>query len=152
MTPASTRAGFVALAAGFALAPAIDAQTGAAVHVGASSFEANAGVYYALDNGFVSMGTRFFVSCWFAKRDWADRNADAVRRYRAAIDRAGAWATRNPVAAAAILRKYMSISEDRAHEEHARSIDPAFVQPIIDAAVKYKLLDHPMEASDIIWK
>lgn len=309
MTPVSTRAGFVALATAFAAAPALDAQTDAPVHVGASSFEANAGVYYALDNGFfkqvglnvdaepynsgaaiaaavaggtlqigcsnplpiavahergldfviiapgtlhdtkvdppnfmiapnsalrsgkdfdgttiavtalqgldplgalgwidqhggdsrtvkvielphtlmadavadgrvaaavmadparaaalaagkvraladsyVSMGSRFFVSCWFAKRDWADRNADAVRRYRVAIDRAGDWATRNPVPAAAILRKYMNISEDRAHEEHARSIDPAFVQPIIDAAVRYKLLDHPMNAGDIIWK
>jgi hypothetical protein len=46
----------------------------------------------------------------------------------------------------------MNISEDRAHEEHAASIDPAFVQPIIDAAVKYKLLDRPLDAGDIIWK
>lgn len=308
MKPATTRAGFVALAAGFAVAPA-RAQTDAVVHVGASSFEANAGVYYALDNGFfkqvginvdaapynngaaiaaavaggtlqigcsnplpvavahergldfvivapgtlhdtkvdppnfmiapnspirsgkdfngttiavtalqgldplgalgwidqhggdsrsvkvielphtlmadavdggrvaaalmadparsaalaagkvrpladsyVSIGNRFFVSAWFANRDWADKNADAVHRYRIAIDRAGDWATRNPVAAAAILRKYMNISEDRAHEEHAASIDPAFVQPIIDAAVKYKLLERPLDAGDIIWK
>jgi NitT/TauT family transport system substrate-binding protein len=111
-----------------------------------------AGKVRPLADSYVSIGNRFFVSAWFANRDWADKNADAVRRFRVAIDRAGDWATRNPVPAAAILRKYMNISEDRAHEEHAASIDPAFVQPIIDAAVKYKLLDRPLDAGDIIWK
>lgn len=111
-----------------------------------------AGKVRPLADSYVSIGSRFFVSTWFANRAWADKNADAVHRFRVAIDRAGDWATRNPVPAAAILRKYMNISEDRAHEEHAASIDPAFVQPIIDAAVKYKLLDHPLDAGDIIWK
>ena len=111
----------------------------------------SAGKVRSLADSYESIGKRFFVSAWFANRDWADKNPDLVRRYRIAIDRAGDWATRNPVAAAAILKKYMSISEDRAHEEHAASIDPAFVQPVIDAAVKYKYLDHPMDAGAIIW-
>jgi NitT/TauT family transport system substrate-binding protein len=105
----------------------------------------------SLADSYESIGNRFFVSSWFANRDWADKNADVVRRFRIAIDRAGEWATRNPEPAALILKKYMSITEARAHEEHARSIDPSFVQQIIDAAVRYKYLDHAMDARDIIW-
>jgi NitT/TauT family transport system substrate-binding protein len=110
-----------------------------------------AGKIRSFADSYESIGTRFFVSSWFASRDWADKNADLVKRYRIAIDRAGEWATRHPEAAALVLKKYMSITEARAHEEHARSIDRAFIQPIIDAAVKYKYLDHPMDARDIIW-
>jgi NitT/TauT family transport system substrate-binding protein len=99
-----------------------------------------AGKIRSFADSYESIGTRFFVSSWFASRDWADKNADLVKRFRVAIDRAGEWATRNPEAAALVLKKYMSISEARAHEEHARSIDPAFIQPIIDAAARSMIL------------
>lgn len=98
-----------------------------------------------------ALGDHFFVSLWFSMREWAQKNPDVVRRFRIAIDQAGEWATRNPEAAAGLLRKCLRISEERAHEVHARSIDPIFVQPIIDAAVKYKVIDRPMDAREIIW-
>ena len=96
----------------------------------------------ALAPCYDALGNHFFVALWFAKRDWADKNADVVRRFHAAIDRAGDWATRNPVAAAALLQKDMRITVDRAHEVHARTVEPAMLQPLVDAAVKYKILDH----------
>jgi hypothetical protein len=46
----------------------------------------------------------------------------------------------------------MKVTYTRAHEYHARTIDPTFIQPIIDSAVRYKLLTTPMNASDLIWK
>jgi NitT/TauT family transport system substrate-binding protein len=104
-----------------------------------------------LSRCYSALGDHFFVAAWFSTRDWADKNPDVVRRFRIAIDRAGAWATRNPEAAAAVLRKYLRLNEERVHEVHARSLDPAFVQPVIDAAVKYKVLDHPLDAREIMW-
>jgi NitT/TauT family transport system substrate-binding protein len=111
----------------------------------------DAGKVRGLSKSYALIGNHFFVSCWFANRGWADKNADVVRRFRIAIDRAGDWATRNPVAAAAILKKYLNITEERAHEIHAKSIEPYMVQPVIDAAVRYKFLEHAMDARDIIW-
>ena len=101
---------------------------------------------------YAFIGNRFFVSSWFATREWADKTADAVRRFRIAIDRAGAWATRNPQAAAGILHKYLGSTEPLAHERHARSIEPSMIQPIIDAAVRYKIVERPLDARDIIWR
>jgi NitT/TauT family transport system substrate-binding protein len=105
----------------------------------------------ALTHSYDAIGNHFFAALWFARRDWADKNPDVVRRFRIAIDRAGDWATRNPVPAAPLLKKDMNIVVDRAHEVHARSVDESMLQPVIDAAVKYGILDHTMDARDVIW-
>ena len=111
----------------------------------------NAGKVRGLSKSYAYIGNHFFVSCWFSSREWADKNPDLVRRFRIAIDMAGTWATKNPEAAAAILKKYMNISVARAREVHAKTSEPSMVQPVIDAAVKYKYLDRPMDAREIIW-
>ena len=114
----------------------------------------------ALDTGKVrilakdydAIANRIFGSVWFSSQEWADQHPDAVRKFAAAINQAAAWATRNPVAAAAVLQKYMKVTYSQAHEYHARTIDPTFIQPIIDAAVRYKVLTAPVNATDLIWK
>ncbi len=99
-----------------------------------------------------AIAKRLFGSVWFASEDWANKNPDAVRKFAAAINEAGAWATRNPVAAAKVLQKYMKVTYDVAHEYHARTLDPAFIQPILDSSFRYKLLPVQMTANDLIWK
>lgn len=58
---------------------------------------------------------------------------------------------KNPAAAAAVLRKYLKTTQLLAHEQHARSLDPAMLQPLIDAAYKYNVLPKPLDVRDIIW-
>ena len=111
----------------------------------------NAGKVKALSSCYTYIGNHFFVSAWFASKDWADKNPDLARRFRIAIDRAADWATRNPVPAAGILHKYLKSTVDHARELHAKSIDPSMIQPVIDAAYRYKILDHGMDAHDLIW-
>jgi NitT/TauT family transport system substrate-binding protein len=111
----------------------------------------NAGKVRGLSKSYAYIGNHFFVSCWFSSREWADKNPDVIRRFRIAIDMAGTWATKNPEAAAAILKKYMNISVARAREVHAKTSEPSMVQPVIDAAVRYKYLDRTMDAREIIW-
>jgi NitT/TauT family transport system substrate-binding protein len=111
-----------------------------------------AGKVRVLGNSYDTIAKRLFVSVWFASQDWADQHPDVVRKFAAAINQAAAWATRNPVAAAAVLQKYLKVNVARAHEYHGRTLDPALIQPIIDGAVRYKLLTTPMNANDLIWK
>ena len=105
-----------------------------------------------LAKSYDAIAKRLFGSVWFANEDWATQHPDIVRKFAAAINQAGAWATRNPVAAAIVLQKYMKVTYASAHEYHARTLDPAFIQPIIDSAVRYKLLTTPMNAKELIWK
>lgn len=111
-----------------------------------------AGKVRILAKSYDSVAKRFFGSVWFASEDWANQHPDAVRKFAAAINQAGAWATRNPVAAATVLQKYMKVTYSTAHEYHGRTLDPAFIQPILDASYRYKLLTTPVNANDLIWK
>ena len=112
----------------------------------------DAGKVRMLDDSYNAIAKRFFGSVWFASEDWANQHPDVVRKFAAAINEAGAWATRNPEAAAKVLQKYMKVTYTTAHEIHGRTLDPAMIQPILDGAVRYKLLTTPVKASDLIWK
>lgn len=111
----------------------------------------DAGKVRALANSYDAIAKYFFGSVWFASEEWANQHPDAVRKFAAAINQAGAWATRNPVGAASVMQKYMKVTFTKAHEYHGRSLDPALIQPVLDASARYKLLT-PMNAKDLIWK
>lgn len=111
----------------------------------------DSGKIRVLAKAYDSVAKRFFAAAWFSTPDWAAKNPDVVRKFTAAINDASAWAVKNPEQAATVLQKYMKVTFTRAHEYHARSLDPALIQPILDGAVKYKFLD-PINAADLIWK
>lgn len=99
-----------------------------------------------------AIAKRFMISAFFSSRAWADRNPDAARKFAAAINEAAAWAVKNPEAAAVVLNKYLRLTTTRAHERHARTMDPALIQPLIDAAVRYGRLAQPLDVRQIIWR
>jgi NitT/TauT family transport system substrate-binding protein len=105
-----------------------------------------------LGKSYDAISKRFMPIGWFTTEDWASKNPDAVRKFAAAINEAAAWAVKNPEAAANVQRKYFKIDYDRAHEYHVRTLDPALIQPLLDAGLKYKILDRPMDARELIWK
>ena len=104
-----------------------------------------------LAKNYDAIAKRFLTAAWFATPEWAAQNPLVVHKFSAAINQAAAWATRNPYEAAKILQKYMKVTSTKAHEYHARSLDSSFVQPLLDAAAREKLIA-PMSAADIIWK
>jgi ABC-type nitrate/sulfonate/bicarbonate transport system substrate-binding protein len=105
----------------------------------------------SLANINAAIAKRFMISAWFGTRSWAAANPDAVRKFDAGVNEAATWAVKNPEAAAAVLRKYMRLTPTRAHERHARTLDPALLQPLFDAAVRYKVLAQPIDARTLIW-
>jgi NitT/TauT family transport system substrate-binding protein len=105
-----------------------------------------------LGYAYGALGKRVMISGIFSTEEWANKHPDAIRRLREATNAAAAWAVRNPEPAAAILLKYMKLSIPRAYEYHARTLDPALIQPVLDGALRYKFIKAPMDAREIIWK
>jgi NitT/TauT family transport system substrate-binding protein len=99
-----------------------------------------------------ALGKRVMVSGVFTTQDWADKHPEAAVKLRAAINAAADWAVKNPEAAAVILQKNLKISTQRAHEYHARTLDPSFIQPVLDGALRYKFMTQKMDARQLIWK
>ena len=112
----------------------------------------DAGKVKVLAKDYDAISNRLFGSVWFASEDWAKQHPYVVRKFAAAINQAAIWATKNPEAAAAVLRKYLKVDYTRAHEYHARSLDVDMIQPMLDAAYKYKLLTAPVSAQELIFK
>jgi ABC-type nitrate/sulfonate/bicarbonate transport system substrate-binding protein len=74
-----------------------------------------------------------------------------VRKFAAAINQAAAWATRDPVAAAAMLQKFLTVNYTRALDYQARMFDPAFIPPNLDGALRYNILMIPVTADELVF-
>lgn len=118
--------------------PALDSVTAADARLFAS-------VYDAIGKDFSSGG-------YFSTEDYVRTHADLVKKFSAVIDDTARWANANPAATAAILQKYSGISTAQLKHRvryHDR-LDPARVQPLIDAAAKYGTLKAPFPAVQMI--
>ena len=106
----------------------------------------------SLARPYDALGKTIMVAGVFATEEWASKHADAIRRLQHALNDAAAWAIANPGQAGAILEKYTKSPSPLAREHHARTLDPSYIQPILDAAYRYKLISQPVSARDLIWK
>jgi len=106
----------------------------------------------SLARPYDALGKTIMVAGVFATEDWASKHADVIRRLQQALNDAAAWAVANPEQAGAVLEKYTKSPSPRAREHHARTLDPSYIQPILDAAYRYKIISEPTSARDLIWK
>ena len=96
----------------------------------------------------------FLLSGWVATTEWVAKNPVVARRFANAIRAAGDWANTHPAESAPILSANTKIPleviagmrrgffQDR--------LDPAVMQPIIDVAARYGVIEKPFPAAEII--
>lgn len=103
---------------------------------------------------FQTVAPTFTIFGWFARRDWLDTNAELARRLAAVFYETARWANAHRDESATIEAKYTKIQPDvarvMARNPLATSLRDADLQPVLDIAARYKLLDHPMRAADLI--
>lgn len=97
------------------------------------------------------LARRLQTTAWVARNDWLDANKPVARRLVAAIHDTAVWANHNRPATAVILEKYSKMSADTIGKltrmEYAEHLDPALIQPIIDASARYGFLPQRFSAS-----
>ncbi|MGA2394557.1 MAG: ABC transporter substrate-binding protein [Candidatus Lustribacter sp.] len=99
----------------------------------------------------------FLQAGWFATKDWIAKNATTAGALAAAIHDANVWANANMHPRAEILSKYSTvpvnvIEASRLPGQYGTQLDPALIQPVIDAAAKYGYIAKRFPASDITAK
>jgi NitT/TauT family transport system substrate-binding protein len=104
-----------------------------------------------LGKSYDAVAKQFMASAWFTTKTFAAKEPDLVRRFADGVTQAAAWAGANPEKAAAILEKWTSVKEPRIHTRNALRLDAALVQPVCDAALKYKMIDAPLDAKEFFW-
>jgi NitT/TauT family transport system substrate-binding protein len=111
----------------------------------------NAKTVRVIGNATEGVAKQYVGNGWFANTDWIAKNVETVRKFQAAMTQAADWANANPDKAAVILSKVTKIQEPRIRARFARKLDPPAMQPLLDAAYKYKMFPRPMNATAICW-
>jgi NitT/TauT family transport system substrate-binding protein len=102
-----------------------------------------------------SIAPVYLLSGWVATRGWADAHRETVKKFAQAIRDAAGWANKNHDDSAPILSTYSKIPLEAVRKmrrgDFATEFVPAQVQPMIEAAVKYGIIEKSFPMSDIIY-
>lgn len=116
----------------------------------------------ALDSGnvdvigrpFDAIGRLFIQAAYFCTSDYAAKNRDTVRRFSRAIAESGAYVNAHPAQTVGILSQFTKVPattiEHMTRTQIGTTLDARAIQPVIDAAVKYKAIPTGFDARDMI--
>jgi NitT/TauT family transport system substrate-binding protein len=103
---------------------------------------------------FDAFGNRFANTGWFTTIDYAKNNPDIVTRFAGVMRQAAQLANSHRAETAALLADYFKgdpkVYARMARVQFAVTLDPHDIQPLVDAAVKYKAIDHAFPAQELI--
>jgi|SRR5579875_673494 len=103
-----------------------------------------------------ALGKQWLISGWFASADWVTKNLPAATKFVKAMRETAAWANNpaNHPRTAEILLKYSKISPDlvakMTRATYTTRLDPVTMRPLLDAAVKYRILAQPVVPKELI--
>jgi NitT/TauT family transport system substrate-binding protein len=91
------------------------------------------------------LGEGWMIAGYFTTRQWADAHPDLLRKFQAAMHETAVWANANPDKSADILAKYTKLDPALVRASYrakfGEALSAAAIQPTIDLAAHYKLLD-----------
>jgi NitT/TauT family transport system substrate-binding protein len=138
------------------MAAAVQAHRVSAALMNEPFLSAAKGIVRQLGNAQSAIAPKFLIMGWFANDSWIAKNAEAIRRFRTAMQHTAVWANSHRTESGAILLKYMKLDPDvantmtRATYDTSGTLNPAYMQPVIDAAAKYGTLTKSFPASELI--
>jgi NitT/TauT family transport system substrate-binding protein len=101
-----------------------------------------------------AVANRFLISQWITTRAWLANNAAGAKRITAAIYETARWANAHHDASLPILVKYLKVDPELMRSirraEFSTVLTPPLIQPVIDVAIKYKLIPKPLDAATVI--
>ncbi|MEA2719705.1 MAG: NitT/TauT family transport system substrate-binding protein [Candidatus Eremiobacteraeota bacterium] len=107
-----------------------------------------------LARAYTAIADEFLIGAFVASESWLRDNADAAKRFTAAMAETARWANAHHAETAVILAKRASLDEalvrSMTRATYGERLDAEHVQPVLDAAVKYGSLKSAMKASELI--
>ena len=108
-----------------------------------------------LADAYAAIGNRFLISNWFTTHDWLGRNPDVAKKLVATIYDAARWANAHHDLTAPILVKYAKLDPEKVHAMRrcpyaTAPLQTSQLQPVLDAAARFKTIERPTNASDLI--
>lgn len=133
---------------------ALQRGTVAAAYIPEPLMTLNANQLKLIATPYSAIAETFPISVIAGSRSWLSQNADIARRFTAAIYETARWSNKNREQTGLMLAQYTKLDPDIIRRMHrtsfATSLEPSMIQPILDAAATYKLIDRPTNAADLI--
>jgi NitT/TauT family transport system substrate-binding protein len=101
-----------------------------------------------------AIAKRFMITGWFASEPTIQQNHDALMRFAQVCQQAAAYTDVHTAETVALTAPFWGIEPDvLAHMNRAYVagvIDPKDIQPLADAALKYGVIEKPLDVADLI--
>ncbi len=117
---------------------------------------ASKGATRSLGDVLDGVAPTFMELACFSSGTWLAANPAVAVRFATALRQAAVWANAHPKESAAILLRYAKLDPDVAasmsRATYGTTLTAAMLQPPIDAAVRFGVLDKAVPAADILWE
>ncbi len=108
----------------------------------------------ALPGAFGALAPQYLFAAWFSTKTWVHDHPDAARAFAQIVTTAAAYTNAHHDETAAMVAQFTSIPlpvvQEMTRTPSGTKLDADQLQPIIDAAVKYKVLPHGFAAAEMI--
>jgi NitT/TauT family transport system substrate-binding protein len=112
------------------------------------------GKFRSLGPSFGAIAPHFLFSGWFTTKAWATQHPDIVKRFARVWADAAAYANAHHAETEPLIAGFTLISLDDVHKMtrgvFGTALKASDIQPVIDVAVKYQMIDHPFPAQELI--
>jgi NitT/TauT family transport system substrate-binding protein len=114
----------------------------------------NSGVARVLGKPYDAIAPRFMIAAVFAEADYINANKDTIARLARSLMQADAFGNAHPDQTAPWLAEITKVDVATILHGHREAfeetLNPANLQKVIDAAARYKAIDHAFDARDLI--
>ncbi len=114
-----------------------------------------AGTTKTLSYANEAIAPRFILAGYVALADWAQHHADEVRTFASTLASATTYVNTHRPETAPVVAEFTKATLANVAKMHRTTnpttLDPALIQPLIDAAAKYGILERAFPAREIIW-
>jgi NitT/TauT family transport system substrate-binding protein len=114
----------------------------------------HAGRTRVLDAVYNGIAKHFLVTVWYASEATIARNPELVRKFAGVIRDANAYCMAHPAETLPIIAAFEKIDpatlQGTVRAAYPATLDPRDIQPVIDIAAKYKTIDKPFPAAELV--
>ena len=103
---------------------------------------------------YTAIAEEFLIGGFVASEAWLRENPDSAKRFSALMLDVARWANRHHNETAVILAKHAGLDEalvrSMTRATYGERLAAEYIQPVLDAALKYGSLKSPMKAAELI--
>ena len=112
------------------------------------------GLFRSLGDPTLTIAKRWLITAAFTRADFAAKNRELLARFGEVMRTAIVFANAHHADTAPLIADFTGIEPAAALQMHrnvfAEYLDPRQIQPAIDAAARYKVIDRPFPAQELI--